>query len=258
MAADNKDPWSRSVLTPSPSLASSCSDNGIHDTCTTSPALVSVGRDHDLVAQLDLNRRDDRAQVKKNPFTLAKMNATRQKTNVGVPKNRDTSKMGSSIVTAEDARKQEAGKPKSPRPRSKAPQASNGWTNARGDSLPSSAPSKLSDQAPNSRSTSMKGGTLKTGKTKTKPTAKPKSKSSNTPDKITFHRLRESHTALSKRVASKLSASKDFPIVLGLEKQKTLPTKANAAASKLSPTLLDALVTGRVKGPTAKKPSTRC
>lgn len=255
------DPWSRSVLTPSPSLDSySDEDRGPNISSST---FVNVRRVDDHVATLDLTRRDDRAVVKQNPFTMASSSASRKKGKTPMSNNKSTVKVGSSIMTAEDF-----GKPISEKARSQAKRPAqepaaflqaDGWTNGRGEPLPSSAPTKK-----RGTSSASEPRPKKVAKAQSKSTAKSKpleqkkvaNESKKDADRITFRCLRMFGALLSDNTASNVSPTKRFPIVAGLERQKQLPRRKSSPtacpaqespAQKPKRPLLDveALVTGR-------------
>lgn len=67
-----EDPWSRSILTPSPRSRDSDS-NSENESPTTSKKKVFICSDAELARDLDISNRDDRAIFKETPFTMAKM-----------------------------------------------------------------------------------------------------------------------------------------------------------------------------------------
>lgn len=182
---ESDDLWSRSVLTPSPSFdsPSDLDDDDEGSTNANDSAFVPLGRTRELVADLDLSRRDDRAVVKDNPFTKASAQASRSNANSALKKN--NRRMGSSIPTAEDAGTTSEERSMRARMLEVTPwKPITGWTDGRGDPLPSSAPSgkKRTTLSP-----------ARPSKTNDQPTNKPPRKKAKktTEAGIVFKRLRE-------------------------------------------------------------------
>ena len=143
------DPWSRSILSASPSSSSETDDDAPTD--NRSLPYNSLSRNADLARELDLGTRDDRAVFKQTPFTLAKMRGG--KTNGSTRANE--SKTKGNIVpatsvnhkgkTEQVVEKQKAGPAEEREPSYKPKwQKNTGWYNAHNKPIPLGPPPKRS------------------------------------------------------------------------------------------------------------------
>ncbi|GMK59895.1 hypothetical protein CspeluHIS016_0901120 [Cutaneotrichosporon spelunceum] len=209
----DKDPWSTGIVrTPSP--ASSDADEYV-----SVNGFIQLSRDNDLAHELDLSRREDHAIVKESPFTLAKLRAQQQalKSNTTT---QDERRSGGPIRTADGSDEPACATDNTRRPALKKPRVANtGWTDTNGKAL-DAGPIRKKGKSGRGEQSEAKGK-LKNGVRKEEPASKPpvkhKTKRKTTDDdKVEFHKL------------PTITSHSDFPILAGLERQRSLPKKKPA------------------------------
>lgn len=271
MAAE-KDPWTRSLLSPSP-VPSYFSDT---EDLPRDGAFITLAAESDLANELDLSRRDDRAIVTKTPFTLATLRAKKTGAGKTRSKSEESNRVGN-IKIAEDALKPSKptpDKPAKPAPKKDAWKHSTGWSDPSGQAiLPTNKPKKKAAD------TGGKGGKGKGKKAaaaeESSVASSSKTKGKAIGDKIQFRRLRKHLYQEYKSLtlpAADLAPTADFPIVAGFERQKALPKKApKPPAAKAKPKVqqtklnfssrapvdVNALVVGLNGGAARLKPSAK-
>lgn len=193
----DKDPWSRSFVSPTPS-PTSFSDT---DDAVPQNGFIILSRDNDLANELDLSRREDRAVIKETPFTLAKLRAQHKAAKGNDAREKDGTRMGGSIRTADStddppsssAKARGTASTSAPKKRRV---ANTGWMNRDGEPLPAGPMTKsgkrgISEQVPGpSSKPARKVATTGADQPPAKCARKTKKKKADT-DKVEFRRLRE-------------------------------------------------------------------
>ncbi|BEJ16918.1 hypothetical protein CspHIS471_0603190 [Cutaneotrichosporon sp. HIS471] len=208
-----KDPWNAGIIrTPSP--ASSNADEFV-----TVNGFIQLSRDNDLANELDLSRREDHAIVKETPFTLAKLRVQQQAQKVST-NAREEGRVGGSIRTADGSDEPPliVNDPKTSAPK-KRRTVNTGWTDSSGTALDAGRIRKKGKGVQGEQSEVKSNPKKEVRKDVPAPKAprKRKTKRPNSDDdKVEFHRL------------PTITSHSDFPILAGLERQRSLPKKKPA------------------------------
>lgn len=186
----NEDPWSRSLLSPSPSL----SDCDPIDKSALHGFLAHETTDDNLLDELDLSKRDDVAIVKETPFTLAKL---RPKSSIKQGVKSRTRPVRGNLATAGQVANPEHSKPP-PLPQQPKPdwKNSSGWVGANGQPIPHCPPSKKTEHIPTVGVTTTTIAAFQEKSAKNGPKSKGRAKrnertKTKEDTKIQFHSLRK-------------------------------------------------------------------
>ncbi|BEJ01632.1 hypothetical protein CcaverHIS631_0603140 [Cutaneotrichosporon cavernicola] len=224
---EGNDPWNAGIIrTPSPTSSNA-------DEFVTVNGFVQLSRDNDLANELDLSRREDHAIVKETPFTLANLRVQQQAQKVRTSA-REKGRVGGSIRTAD-------GSDESPfivdDPRTSAPKKrrtmNTGWTDSSGTALDAGPIRKKGKRVQGEQSEVKSKPKKEVRKDVPARKAPPKRKKcKNSDDKVEFHRL------------PTITSHSDFPILAGLERQRSLPKKKPAKKDSPLTTSIDAPARG--------------
>ncbi|ORY29761.1 hypothetical protein BCR39DRAFT_598575 [Naematelia encephala] len=249
--------WEGGFRSPSPAGSWSSGDNG----GSGSVRYTDLTLDAQLAKDLDLTSRIDRAIHKDNPFTMAKRRATRKPTmkpNIIAEAKKPRGSIKPVVTTTAIVREDNGprrrataaadGPTKSWRPH-------NGWLDGKNNpiTMDEKAPSML-EALDEQEKEPLKGGKRK--RVGTAPNHSPAKKQ----EKATKRNKAEEDKIVFTRIPAFAVASKDYPILQGLAKQRSLPKKQKKPAitsrmSTSSDSEADLSIADLIKGSRTRKPA---